>query len=106
MIIKNLSVVDILSVLADEVNLKILFFLKLKDELCVCDLQNLLATNQSNISRHLKELKDTGLITVRQNGRWHYYSIESIPSFVDSIVELAAEEYNLRNIDVNTTKCD
>lgn len=106
MIIKSIDIVNILKVLADETNLKMLSFLKLKGELCVCDLQNLLSTNQSNVSRHLKELKNVDLITIRQEGKWHYYSVKEIPSFVEVILKAAVEEYDLNNMKFDSQKCD
>ncbi len=106
MITKNIGITDILKVLADETNLKMLSFLKLRGELCVCDLQNFLSTNQPNVSRHLKELMNVNLVTVRQDGKWHYYAIKEIPSFAEEILKIAMEEYDLYNVKFNSQKCD
>ncbi len=52
-----------------------------QQELCVCDLCDRLQVNQSKLSFHLKTLKEAGLITPRQSGRWIYYSL-NLPQFV------------------------
>lgn len=106
MITKNIGIADMLKVLADDTNLKMLSFLKLKRELCVCDLQNLLSTNQPNVSRHLKELMNVNLVSVRQEGKWHYYSIKEIPLFVEEILKVAMEEYDLYKVKFDPQKCD
>lgn len=59
----------------DETRLKILRFIDLNDEVCVCDIENSFNMIQSRISRHLKILKEGGFLTVRREGRWAYYSI-------------------------------
>jgi len=59
----------------DETRLKILRFIDLNDEVCVCDIENSFDMIQSRISRHLKILKDGGFLRVNRRGRWAYYSI-------------------------------
>ena len=97
MIVKNVDLATVLNTLADEVNLKILSFLSLYDELCVCDLQTLLSMTQSSVSRHLKALHDIDFISVRKDGRWRYYKLGRIPKFVNGIINLAIEEYKVRS---------
>ncbi|HHP7231862.1 MAG TPA: ArsR/SmtB family transcription factor [Xenococcaceae cyanobacterium] len=60
--------------LSDPLRLKIIAALQ-QQELCVCDLCDRLKVNQSKLSFHLKTLKEAGLITPRQSGRWIYYSV-------------------------------
>jgi ubiquinone/menaquinone biosynthesis C-methylase UbiE/DNA-binding transcriptional ArsR family regulator len=59
---------------ADRTRLKILFLLALA-ELSVADLVGILKTGQSRISHHLKILLDAGLIRLRKEGLWSYYSV-------------------------------
>lgn len=61
----------------DETRLKILRFIHLNDEVCVCDIENSFEMIQSRISRHLKILKDGGFLRVERRGRWAYYAIRS-----------------------------
>jgi len=45
-------------------------------EVCVCDIMKLTKLSQSRISYHIKILKEAGLISDRQEGRWVYYKLE------------------------------
>ena len=60
--------------LSDSLRLQIVELLQ-EQEMCVCDLCDRLEVNQSKLSFHLKTLKEAGLITPRQSGRWIYYSL-------------------------------
>ena len=72
---RNLA--DLFDVLAEEINLRILFLLhEVDQELCVCELVDSLREKQYNVSKHLRELLKAGLITYRKEGRWVYYRLE------------------------------
>ena len=45
-------------------------------ERCVCDLTGELQLAQSKLSFHLKVLREAGLLTDRQCGRWIYYHLQ------------------------------
>jgi ArsR family transcriptional regulator len=53
--------------------------LLLEGEICVCDLCEVLDVLQPSISRHLAYLGRAGLVTVRQDGKWKYYSTATHP---------------------------
>ena len=44
-------------------------------ETCVCDLVEPLALPQPTVSRHLATLRRSGLVAVRTEGRWAWYSL-------------------------------
>ena len=46
-------------------------------ERCVCDLTTNLQLSQSRLSFHLKVLREAGLISDRQSGRWVYYRLRT-----------------------------
>lgn len=60
--------------LSDSIRLEILELLK-NQELCVCELCEILNINQSKLSFHLKNLKKANLILARQEGKWIYYRL-------------------------------
>ncbi len=60
--------------LADQNRLRILNLL-LHGELCVCDIQFVLACSQPNVSRHLTYLKNAGLVLDRREGTRIYYRL-------------------------------
>ena len=65
--------------LSDLLRVRIIELLQAQ-ELCVCDLCDLLTVNQSKLSFHLKVLKEAELVLTRQDGRWIYYSL-NLPQF-------------------------
>jgi ArsR family transcriptional regulator, arsenate/arsenite/antimonite-responsive transcriptional repressor len=50
-----------------------LFKLVLNEELCVCELQELLQISQPAVSQHIAKLKTAGLVKERKAGMWTYY---------------------------------
>ena len=70
---------NLFKALGDENRLRIINLLT-KDELCVCELEALLGTTQSNISRHLSTLRNLDIVTFEKKAQWTYYQIS--PSFI------------------------
>jgi ArsR family transcriptional regulator len=69
---------SIFKVLSDDTRLRIVHLLLASGlELCCCELTDALEVPQYNISRHLKALKDAGLVSERREGKWVYYSVVS-----------------------------
>ncbi len=66
--------VRILDALADPVRLRLLRLLR-GQELCVCELVDVLRMPQYAISRHLQPLRKLGLVTARRDGRWMHYRL-------------------------------
>jgi ArsR family transcriptional regulator len=60
--------------LADPLRLEVIELLR-SQEMCVCDLCDRLGIAQSRLSFHLKTLREAGLISARQEGRWIYYRL-------------------------------
>jgi ArsR family transcriptional regulator len=59
---------------SDRTRLRILNLLR-GGETCVCDLQGVLRVPQPKVSRHLAYLRRAGLVTVRKQGLWSYYTL-------------------------------
>ena len=59
-------------VMSSHVRLRILNLL-MNEELCVCDLVNVLNIRQATVSRHLGYLRLSGFVTVRKHGTWMYF---------------------------------
>ncbi|MPM76099.1 hypothetical protein SDC9_123094 [bioreactor metagenome] len=64
----------LLKIVSENSRLQILCILQ-KDEHCVCELMEETKLSQSLISHHLKDLKDSNLVTDRKEGKWVYYSL-------------------------------
>ena len=69
------DLVYILKALADENRIRILNLLR-NDELCVCDIEDVLGIKQSNASRHLNRLKIAGIIVSEKKSQWVYYRLK------------------------------
>jgi ArsR family transcriptional regulator len=64
-----------LKALAEPIRLQLIDVLG-DGERCVCELTSELGLAQSKLSFHLKVLKEAGLLTAREEGRWVYYRLE------------------------------
>ncbi len=75
--------------LADETRLRILHLLtNSSSELCVCEMTDALEIPQYNISRHLKILRNAGLINERKEGRWvHFGLAKGNDAFTETIFD-------------------
>ena len=68
--------VNVLKGLSDKSRLRTIWLLcRSNTELCVCEIMDALNISQYNVSRHLKILKNAGLIREKKDGRWVYYSL-------------------------------
>ncbi|TDT69228.1 ArsR family transcriptional regulator [Hypnocyclicus thermotrophus] len=68
-------------------------------ELCVCDLNDDIDFSQSNLSQHLKILKDARIVTSRKEGLKVHYSIENLEKIRKSfqlIEELIRETWDIK----------
>jgi len=65
----------LLSIAGSDVRLKILFLLNAENELCPCDLADILKMSVPAISQHIRKIKDAGIITSRRDGQTLYYSL-------------------------------
>lgn len=87
--------VNLFKALAHPLRLKLLKRL-CKNELCVCDLTKEEAFSQSNISQHLRILKDAELVVQRKDGLNVYYRVKD-ESLIDLIA--LADKMIKRNIE-------
>ena len=62
-------------VFADSTRMKIIYAL-LEEELCVCDIANIVGTTQSAISHQLRLLKQSKLVKFRREGKIIFYSLD------------------------------
>lgn len=66
--------------LADGNRMRVAAALMEHDELCVCQLVEMLQIATATVSRHMSILQNAGLVKCRKDGRWvHYRLSESFP---------------------------
>ena len=68
----------LLRLLADETRLRILALLGKTPDLCVCEVVAILRLPQYQISRHLGQLRRSGLLGSRREGPFVFYSIAEV----------------------------
>ena len=73
-------------ILGDNTRVKILFALD-HDEMCVCDIANVLNMTKSSISHQLSYLKDLNIVKSRKSGKEVYYSLND--EHVKEVFEVA-----------------
>lgn len=66
---------SLLALAGNEVRLKILYLLDEENELCPCDLADILEMSIPAVSQHLRKMKDGNLIKTRRSGQTIFYSL-------------------------------
>ena len=75
--------------LADDTRARLALLLASEGELCVCELVCALEASQPKISRHLGDLRKTGLLQDRRQGQWVYYRLhDDLPAWVRHVLDV------------------
>lgn len=78
------TTIELLKAISDNNRLRIIAALSRYDELCACQITELLQVTGATVSRHLSLLTAAGLLTSRKEGRWVYFKLSPSPD-VDPI---------------------
>jgi DNA-binding transcriptional ArsR family regulator len=81
------DVAKIFKALSDETRLKITKALSLEQELCVCDVANIIGSSVATASHHLRLLRSQGITKYRKEGKLVFYSI--VDDHVKQLIEIA-----------------
>ncbi|MBO8126903.1 MAG: winged helix-turn-helix transcriptional regulator [Firmicutes bacterium] len=81
---------ELFKVLGDETRTKILYLLSLQ-ELCVCDLADLLEMSLPAVSHHLRLLKAMRLVKHRREGKQVFYSLDD--QHIVELIKQAQEHF-------------
>ena len=73
---------SLLRLLADPVRARIVELLA-DEQLCTCHLVDELGAGQSNVSNHLRVLRQAGVVSAEPQGRFTYYALE--PHVLDAL---------------------
>lgn len=78
---------NVFAALSDRTRLRLLNLMR-GGAVCVCYFVEILEEPQPKISRHLAQLRRSGLVSASRDGKWIQYSIaEDLPPAVRSILE-------------------
>lgn len=69
------SLAETFKILGDPTRIRIAFALS-REELCVCDIANLLGVSQSVVSHSLRALRQMKLVRFRKEGKIAYYTLD------------------------------
>ncbi|NWQ39432.1 winged helix-turn-helix transcriptional regulator [Bacillus sp. EB106-08-02-XG196] len=83
------EVTKLFKALSDETRMKIAYALTLEEELCVCDVANIVGATTATASHHLRHLKSQGLAKYRKEGKLAYYSLDD--DHVKQLIHIAFE---------------
>ena len=67
---------QVLSLAGNDVRMKMLYLLEEENELCVCDLADILEMTIPAVSQHLRKLKDGNILQTRRSGQTIFYSLK------------------------------
>jgi len=75
--------------LSDNTRLRIIRLLATTEqEICLCELVDALLEPQYKLSRHLKALRQAGLLISQKEGRWVYHRLAEEPDYLQQLYAL------------------
>jgi ArsR family transcriptional regulator len=86
MYVVNIPPESVFQALADQTRIRILRLLAVTgDEACLCELSECLNEPDYKLSRHVKVLRQSGLLSSEKEGRWVYFKIIDRVRHIDSL---------------------
>ncbi len=90
-------ILTLLSALAEPTRLAAIRLLADGDEHCVCELMQVLNATQSRMSRHMRTLKQAGLVVDRRDAQWVRYRLkpdlpQNIARVLDAVLDVETEQ--------------
>ena len=82
------KIAEFFKIIGDPTRTKILFALD-QNELCVCDIANVLGMTKSSISHQLATLRKSGIVKCRREGKEIYYTLDD--EHVKQVFEIGIE---------------
>ena len=91
LILEVSGISEIFQVLSDETRTKIIYLLS-EQELCVCDLADILGMSLPAISHHLRLLRTMRLVKYRREGKQAFYSLDD--EHIVQLIKVAKEHFS------------
>ncbi len=70
-----LKLADFYKIIGNDTRCKLIYALSI-NEMCVCDLANVLSMTKSSISHQLSKMRDAGVVKCRRVGKEIYYALD------------------------------
>jgi ArsR family transcriptional regulator, arsenate/arsenite/antimonite-responsive transcriptional repressor len=88
----NVHLHELFQALSDPFRIRIVRLMQeVKGELCLCELSEALSEPEYKLSRHVKILRNHGLITSVRDGKWIYHSLVKDQKFLKTIFKALTE---------------
>ncbi|MFT5240656.1 MAG: ArsR family transcriptional regulator [Candidatus Promineifilaceae bacterium] len=88
---------EILKALSDMNRLRIVAALSRYEELCACQITEVLQVTGATASRHLSVLTHAGLLDSRKEGRWVYFSLAP-PADTEAVFDWMGEAFSASDV--------
>lgn len=90
------NLAEFFKIIGDITRTKILYALD-QNEMCVCDIANVLGMSKSSISHQLAVLRKSGIVKCRKDGKEVYYTLDD--EHIQKVFEVGIEhvEHNISN---------
>jgi len=88
---------QIFNLAGNEVRLKILFLLYKEEQMCPCDLSDVLDMTVPAVSQHLRKLKDARMVVDKKVGQSIFYSIktENTETIIPVLIALVGKTHKV-----------
>jgi len=84
---------NIFKAFSEEARVRLLHLIYRNEEMCIADLEQVLDFTQTKVSRHIKYLKSTGILQVRQVDQWRYYRVdERLKNIIETLFAYVATD--------------
>lgn len=90
---KLINLSELFKILGDLTRIKIIWTLD-NNEMCVCDIANVLNMTKSSISHQLAILKNAGIVRYRKSGKEVYYTLDD--EHINKLYEIGLEHIEHR----------
>ena len=84
---------DFFKCLSDPTRLDILKIILERQNVCVCEITEILQQSQPKISRHLALLRNLSILLDERKGQWVYYRLNpDLPEWVNAVLNVLNDE--------------
>ena len=89
---KKIKISKIAKALSDETRCKIFELISNSEEISCKEITEKIKLRQPTVSHHLKMLRESGIVNVRREGQFHYFSVnkEMLKNFISYLSEFAS----------------
>lgn len=88
---------QIFKAFSDESRVRIIHLLYQHGELTISDLESILDFTQTKTSRHMTYLKNSGLLNIRKQDQWAFYTLkDEVSEIVQQIIQFVRNDQQLQ----------